>query len=512
MSDASHSPTSASVDAPRHAPLAIDADTFRALGHQLVDQVAAALAAVPHGPVTRDQAPSALRQALGLNGPLPEEGADPAALLTEATAHLFQHSLFNGHPRFFGYITASPAPIGMLADFLAAAVNPNVGSFTLSPAATEIEAQTVRWIAEFIGVPASTGGLLVSGGNMANIVGFMAARAAAADWDVRAAGMAGQGTRRLRVYASKETHTWLQKATDMTGLGTDAIRWIPTGADQRMDLAALRTQLDADVAAGDRPCCVIGTAGSVSTGVVDPLPAIAELCRERGLWFHVDGAYGGFAAAVEESPDDLKALHLADSVAVDPHKWLYAPLEAGCALVRDPERLTAAFSYHPPYYHFDERATNYVDRGPQNSRGFRALKVWLALRQAGAAGYRRMIADDIRLSRLMADVVRQHPEFECTSQALSITTFRYLPEDLRAGVGTEAVERELDTLNRALLDVLQREGEVFVSNAVIDGRYVLRACIVNFRTERTDVEALPGIIARRARRLRDELRQATPGA
>lgn len=488
-------------DTRRQAPLAIDAATFRALGHQLVDQVASLLESVPRGPVTRDQSPSAVREALGLNGPLPEQGEAEGPLLENTARLLFEHSLFNGHPRFFGYITAAPAPIGMFADLLAAAVNPNVGAWTLSPAATEIEAQTIRWIAEFIGYPSSCGGLLTSGGNMANVVCFMAARAAKAGWDVRARGMASGSGRQLRVYASSETHTWLQKAADLSGLGTDAIRWIATGPDQRMDVNALRLQIVADVAAGEVPCLVVGTAGSVSTGVVDPLPAIAAICREHGVWFHVDGAYGGFAAAVPDASDDLRALRLADSVAVDPHKWLYAPLEAGCALVRDPERLRAAFAYHPPYYHFDEQATNYVDYGPQNSRGFRALKVWLALRQAGAAAYRTMIGDDIRLSRLMADAVDRHPDLQLTSQALSITTFRYVPAELRAGVGTVPVERDLDVLNRALLDRLQRDGEVYVSNAVIDGRYVLRACIVNFHTEQADVEALPEIVVRCGRAL-----------
>jgi aromatic-L-amino-acid decarboxylase len=486
----------------RHAPLAMDRQTFRTLGHQLVDQVAALLDAVPHRPVTRDASPSAVRQALGLDGPLPESGTEPGALLDQTARLLFEHSLLNGHPRFFGYITAAPAPIGMLADLLAAAVNPNVGAWSLSPAATEIEAQTVRWIAELIGYPPGCGGLVTSGGNMANVICFMAARAAAADWDVRALGVGGGAGRRLRVYASAETHTWVQKAADMAGLGTESIRWIPADRDLRMDVGALGRQLEADTAAGDVPCLVVGTAGSVSTGAVDPLPAIAALCRQHRVWLHVDGAYGGFAAAVPEAPDDLRALSLADSVAVDPHKWLYAPLEAGCALVRDPARLRAAFAYHPPYYHFDEHATNYLDYGPQNSRGFKALKVWLALRQVGAAGYRTMIADDIRLSRVMADAVARHPELQLTSQALSITTFRFVPEDLRAGVGSDAVERKLDTLNRALLDRLQRDGEAFVSNAVIDGRYVLRACIVNFHTEREDVEALPEIVVRRGRALR----------
>jgi glutamate/tyrosine decarboxylase-like PLP-dependent enzyme len=251
---------------------------------------------------------------------------------------------------------------------------------------------------------------------------------------------------------------------------------------------------------------VVGTGGSVSTGAIDPLPEIGALCREKDVWFHVDGAYGGFAAAVPDAPEDLRGLTGADSIAVDPHKWLYAPLEAGCALVRDPEKLRAAFAYHPPYYYLDERATNYVDYGPQNSRGFRALKVWLALQQVGASGYRQMIADDIRLSQALAALVRDHAELELFSQELSITTFRYVPPELRSRIGDAAVARHLDALNRTLLDRLQRGGEVFVSNAVIDDRYVLRACIVNFHTSRADVEALPELLSRLGRAADAELR------
>jgi aromatic-L-amino-acid/L-tryptophan decarboxylase len=490
----------------RESPLAMDAATFRALGHRLVDQVADHLESLPRRPVTRDQPPAAVREALGLTGGLPEAGMDPGPLLERTAELLFEHSLFNGHPRFFGYITAPPAPIGILGDFLAAAVNPNVGGWMLSPAATEIESQTVRWIAGFIGYPIDCGGLLVSGGNMANFVCFLAARAARAGWNVREDGVAAGSGRPLRVYGSAETHTWIQKAADLAGLGTSSIRWIPTDAALRMDVRALRRQIETDAAAGDLPCLVVGTAGSVSTGAVDPLPEIAALCREHGIWFHVDGAYGGFAAAVPEAPDDLRGLSLADSVAVDPHKWLYAPLEAGCALVRDPEALRAAFAYHPPYYHFEERATNYVDYGPQNSRGFRALKVWLALRQAGAAGYRKMIAEDIQLSRAMAEAVERHPELQFATQDLSITTFRFVPRDLRTALGEEPVERHLEALNRELLDRLQRGGETFVSNAVVGGRYLLRACIVNFHTARADVEAVPEIAARVGRLVDAELR------
>jgi len=492
-------------DSVRQAPLAIDAATFRALGHRLVDQLAASLEALPRGPVTRAESPSEVRQALDLSGPLPELGTDPGALLERTAQLLFEHSLFNAHPRFFGYITAAPAPIGVLGDFLAAAVNANVGAWTLSPAATEIESQTVRWIASLIGYPADCGGLLVSGGNMANVVCFLAARAAKADWDVRADGVARASGQRLRVYGSAETHTWIQKAADVGGIGTASIRWIPTDDKLRMNVSALRRQIEDDRAAGDVPCMVVGTAGSVSTGAVDPLREISAVCREHDVWFHVDGAYGGFAAAVPDASDDLRGLAMADSVAVDPHKWLYAPLEAGCALVRDPELLRAAFAYHPPYYHFNEQATNYVDFGPQNSRGFRALKVWLALRHVGAVGYRTMIADDIRLSRVMADAVRRSDELQLVSQELSITTFRYVPRELRASVGEAATERRLDALNRRLLDRVQTGGEVFLSNAVVGDRYVLRACIVNFHTTRVDVEATVDIVVRLGREVVQEL-------
>jgi len=493
----------------RDAPVAMDAATFRTLGHRLVDQVAEFLESIPRGPVTRDESPSTVRESLDLSGSLPESGTDPGPLLERTAQLLFDHSLFNGHPRFFGYITAPPAPIGVLADFLAAAVNANVGGWRLAPAATEIESQAVRWIAELIGYPVDAGGLLVSGGNMANFVCFVAARAARADWDVRKSGINGDGSRRLRVYASAETHTWIEKATDIAGLGTESIRWIPTDSTLRMDIAALRRQIETDRINGDLPFIVIGTAGSVSTGAVDPLPEIRAICNEFNLWFHVDGAYGGFAAAVPEAPEPLRALAVADSVAVDPHKWLYAPLEAGCVLVRDPEMLRAAFSYHPPYYHLDERAINYVDYGPQNSRGFRALKVWLALKHVGARGYRTMIADDMRLSRAMAQLIREYDELQLVTQELSITTFRYVPRDLRMKLGDASAETHLNQLNQTLLDRVQREGEAFVSNAVVGGRYLLRACIVNFHTDRGDIDAMLETVLRLGRQVDAELRSTT---
>lgn len=490
----------------RDAPLRMDADEFRRVGHALVDAAAEFLANIPAHPLTRDEQPSDVQAAIGAAAPLPEHGTDAVTLLGEAARVLFDHSLINGHPRFFGYITSSPAHIGILGDLLAATVNANVGAWRLSPAASEIESQAVRWIAELVGYPPSCGGLFVSGGNMANMVGLFAARAAAADWDVRARGVNAPGASPLRVYASAETHTWLHKATDLAGLGTDAIRWIRTDEHQRMNVDALRLAIEEDRAAGARAMMVVATAGTVSTGAVDPLAAIAGVCRDAGIWLHVDGAYGALAAAVGGVPADLGVLHLADSVAVDPHKWLYAPLEAGCVLVREVDRLRAAFAYHPPYYRFGQAVTNFVDLGPQNSRGFRALRVWLALRQAGRAGYVRMIGDDIRLSERLWHRVKAHEELEAVTQSLSITTFRYIPARLRASVGEPAADRYLDALNEELVERIQTSGEAFLSNAVVGGRYLLRACIVNFNTTEADIDLMPEIVVRLGREADEALR------
>jgi aromatic-L-amino-acid decarboxylase len=490
----------------RTAPLEMTPQAFREAGHRLVDALATFLESLPERPVTRDATPSALRALLP--SALPREGAPVAELLDEATQLLVEHSLFNGHPRFLGYITSSAAPIGALADCLAAAVNPNVGAWQLSPIASEIEGQCVRWIAELLGLPAASEGLLVSGGNMANFVCFLAARRAKGDVAVREKGV-GHGAP-LVAYASAETHTWLQKAADLFGHGTEAVRFVPVRDDLTIDTDALVGRIEDDRRAGLRPFLLVGNAGSVSTGAVDPLPRLAEIAQAHDLWFHVDGAYGAPAVLCEEAPADLRGLALADSVAVDPHKWLYSAVEAGCALVRHPGALRDTFSYTPPYYRFDgeeqDPRVNYYERGPQNSRGFRALKVWLGLRQAGVDGYRRMIGDDIRLSQALRRAVEAEPLLEAWTQRLSITTFRYVPADCTPG--TPEADAYLDRLNEELLHRLKASGEVFVSNAVVRGAFLLRACIVNFRTSLADIEALPGIVVRHGDAADRELRPA----
>jgi glutamate/tyrosine decarboxylase-like PLP-dependent enzyme len=488
----------------RNAIIDLAPEEYRALGHALVDRVADYMAALPESGVAPAKSPEELRALLGDNG-LPETGQAPSALLDRAADLMFAHSVHLGHPRFWGYIAGAPAPIGGLGDLLAAAVNPNVGGWMLSPMATEIEAQTIRWLGELVGYGADCSGVLVSGGNVANFVPFLAARRAKAPWAVREQGMEACGEQRLRVYASDQTHTWLEKAADLFGLGTSSVRWLPTDDAMRLDMGALRRQLEADVAAGDAPFIVIGTAGTTGVGAIDPLPEIAAICQEFDLWFHVDGAYGAAAAVLgEAAPPEFAALAQADSIALDPHKWLYAPLEAGAVLVRDAAVLTDAFAHHPDYYPDMGEKIFYHEYGLQNSRGFRALKVWLGLQQVGRQGYREMIAEDIRLAETLYQLADAHPELEAWTHSLSITTFRYVPRDLQAG--DAATAEYLNALNKALVEHFHTSPDAFLSNAVVRDAYLLRMCIVNFRTSVEDMEALPAIVASAGRELDAQMR------
>jgi len=490
----------------RKAPIDISPEEFAAIGHRLVDDVAALLGDLRNRRLGPDETPEQIRGHLGADAPLPEEGTDAAALMREATDLLVEHSLYNAHPRFFGYITAGAAPIGVLGDLLASAVNPNLGGWSLSPMASEIEDQTVRWIADLVGFPAGGDGVLVSGGNVANMLGFWAARASKAGWDVRESGMRAAAARPLCAYGAKGTHTWIQKAADLAGMGSTAIRWIETDERDRIKIDVLRAQIEADIAEGSRPFMVVGTGGSVSTGAVDPLPELRALCDDYDLWFHVDGAYGAFAAAAPSAPDDLRGLALADSVALDPHKWLYAPLEAGCTLVRDPQALLAAFSYRPDYYYLEEEAKNFFEHGIQNSRGFRALKVWLQLKQVGRAGYAQMISEDIELARRFYDIAEERAELQALGHGLSITTYRYVPLDLVERTSEDVVRDYLNELNQQVQGRMERGGEAFVSNAVMGDLYALRMCIVNFRTTLEDVIALADISIELGRATDTEIR------
>jgi glutamate/tyrosine decarboxylase-like PLP-dependent enzyme len=487
----------------RKSPIQLSPESFKKLGHQLVDQISELLFSISDYPVTPGESPEEIRKFLKSGDKLSEEGTDPDTLLNRASRLLMEHSLFNGHPKFWGYVTSSAAPLGILGELLAAGINANAGAYTLSPMATEMERQTIRWIGELMDYPAN-GGLMVSGGNMANFVGFMAALRDKTGQDARKVGLK-RYPYTLVCYCSEQTHTWVHKAADLFGLGTDQIRWIPTQPDSSMDTEKLELQILEDRRNGLIPFLVIGTAGTVSLGVFDPLPKIKDICEKYELWFHIDGAYGGFAAAVPEFEPDIAHINKADSIAVDPHKWLYSPLEAGCVLVKDPAKLTDTFSYHPAYYNFDNAEVNFVDYGFQNSRGFRALKVWLTLQQMGKSGYRQLIRDDILLAKEAYELFSQMKKIEAFTWHLSIATFRYVPENLPVGLDAPARLEYLNRLNKELLDAIQGGGEFFVSHAMIGDIFVLRLCIVNFRTSRKDIEALPEFIVNSGNQLHESM-------
>ena len=481
---------------------------FKRLGHELIDIIAEFLDTIHKRPVTTGETPSQIRAVLG-QAALPEHGAPADALLARAAELMLNHSLLNGHPRFLGYITSSATPLGALADLLAASVNPNVGANILSPMATAIEQQTIGWLAELIGLPAGYGGVLVSGGNTANFTAFLAARTAKASPHLKADGLAGTG-QALVVYCSSTTHNWIEKAVILFGHGTNSIRWIATDADNKMDATALQQAITDDLRGSKTPFMVVGTAGDVSTGAVDDLRAIASICRQYGLWFHIDGAYGMPAAAVPAYRALFDGMAEADSIALDPHKWLYSPLEAGCTLVKNPQHLLDTYSSHSAYYNFDSAdgevpTHNYYEFSLQNSRGFRALKVWLGLQQAGRDGYVQLIGEDIALARLLFEHAAAHPELEAITHSLSITTLRYVPGECHDG--RPETEIYLNVLNEALLNELQHGGEVFLSNAVVWSKYCLRACVVNFRTTAQDIEEIIEIVVREGRKMHHKLQQ-----
>jgi len=479
----------------RNSPINMNPEEFREVGHNLIDQIAGLMESLHDRKVTPGEPPSKIRELLK-DTSVPEKGTEIKQLFDEVIPMLFDHSLFTGHPKYLGYITSSSSPVGALSELLASTLNPNVGAWALSQVASEMEWQTIRWIAEMIGYPSDSGGILVSGGNMANYHCYLTARLEKAGSNITKEGVNANNSEKLMAYASTETHLWLHKAAALFGNGTDSVRWIDVDSDLKMNTERLRNQIKQDIEDGYKPFMIVGTAGTVGTGTIDLLPEINKICRDFDLWFHVDGAYGAFAAMLPDAPQDIYALKQADSIALDPHKWLYAPIEAGCVLIRNKQLLKDTFSYHPSYYKFaevgGEEVESFFDYGMQNSRGFRALKVWMGIKQVGKSGYQQMISDDIHLAKELYRLAENHPELEAISTNLSITTFRYIPS-------VDKSEQELNELNTKILTQLQEGGEAFVSNAVLNSKYVLRACFVNFRSTLKDVEELVEIVVRLGR-------------
>ena len=470
-------------------PLAIDSAEFRKLAHRAVDLVADYLESVPKRPVFAPMSPKA-RESL-LDDRLPDKGRPPETVLARFQETILPHAMGNGHPRFFGWVNSPPAPLGVVAELLAAAMNPSCAGG--DHAAIYLERAVVRWLMELTGFPtAGSMGILVSGASMATLTCLAAARqrAAARDgWNVRAEGLQSPRSA-LVLYTSDQGHSCIRKTAEVLGIGADAVRVVPTDREFRFDVAALRSAIAADRARGLTPFCVAASAGTVSTGAIDPLDALADVCRDESLWLHVDGAYGAIAAVDPDLARRYAGLDRVDSVALDPHKWLSIPVECGCALVRDGALLRATWSLVPPYLRTEEgRGFGglpwYSEYGLQQTRGFRALKLWMVLEQLGRDGVRELVAHHVALARRLGERVDAAPDLERVAPVtLSIVAFRYVPR------GRNLSGEALDALNTRVMETMQSEGRAFITGTVLNGRFVLRACVLHYGTRETDIDAL----------------------
>jgi glutamate/tyrosine decarboxylase-like PLP-dependent enzyme len=424
---------------------------------------------------------------------------------------ILEGSRHNGHPRFFGYVASPATPIGAYGDLIASALNPNVTSWRSGPAATEIERTVVRWLGALIGYSDDAHGLLTSGGSLANTTALLIAQRHKAGSEVAQQGLWNQG-KPMTIYASAEVHMSIPKAADILGFGRDQVRIVDCDERLRLDVRSLRNRLEQDLKAGLQPFCVVASAGTVNTGAVDPLAEVADVAREFELWFHVDGAYGAPGRLDSRKQSQFGGLERADSVSLDPHKWLYVPLDAGCLLFRDEVAARSAFTTGDADYIkvLEEKPTEsfaFWDYGTELSRRFRALKIWLTLRYYGVDRIAAAIRDDISLAEYLSEQVKLADDFELLAPVeLSICCFRYVPQAFREQLATSAaedrppLERELDNLNQRIMLAVQRGGEAYVSNATIGGRFALRACITNFRTTQNDIDKTLEIIRSAAKR------------
>lgn len=457
----------------------------RRVAHRVADMVADYLERLEARPVF---APVPVDEAArAASDPPPADGSEPDAILDEFVRSIEPYPFGNGHPRFWGWVNSPPAVMGIFADQLAAMMNPSVAGG--NHAAVHVERQVIRWFAEILGLPSTAMGLLVSGGSMANLTALAAARHAKAGFDVRVRGMQS-GDQRLIVYMSEEGHGCIRKAAELLGIGGDWLRVIPVNDRSEMRVDVLTQTIDRDLQDGHRPMAVAASAGTVNTGAIDDLAAIARVCRDRDIWFHVDGAYGAAARLSSRYRERLAPLALADSIALDPHKWLYVPVEAGLVLVRDAANLRSAFSLVPPYLRTDGDPHGvggppwFSEFGFQQSRGFRALKVWMTLKYYGTSGYARALDHDLALASYLSDRVSADPGLKLMAPpSLSVVCFCVEP----AGVSGD---EQLNELNRAVLERLQLSGRGFLSSTVLNGRFVLRACIVNPLSGQRDVDAM----------------------
>ncbi len=482
-----HSPVSEEID-PRQQPT-LDPPTpeawqeLRVLGHRMLDDIFDSLSTLREQPAWR---PLPEASAIALGGRIPVHGRPADEVYEALVEHLVPYTIGNRHPRAWGWVRGTGTPLAVLADMLASGLNAHVAGGHQAPVV--MEATCLRWLAELMGMPAESSGLLTTGATMANLTGLAVGRHAKAGYDIRQQGLQGCVHPQLLVYGSTETHSWALKAVELMGLGRDAYRRIPVTEAHQIDLEQLELQIGRDRDAGHRPAIVIANCGTVNTGAIDDLPALAPLCRKHDLWFHVDGAFGALLRLTKEYAGLVRGIEQADSLAFDLHKWVYLPFEIGCVLVRDPSLHAATFATQASYLEEAEGGIMagglpFADRGVELTRGFRALKLWMSLQVHGVDAYARLLAGNMAQAAHLERLIQAAPRLELVApRPTNVVCFRYRRQELD--------DAALNSLNRRLVIELQESGRYIVSSTVLDGRYALRVAITNHRSQMDDFTAL----------------------
>jgi len=459
----------------------MNADEFREVGHRVVDLLAEYLEGIEEKPVFSSLEPAALTQLFA--EPLPRDSSSAENVLAELEQKLLPNCTQVGHPGYMGLITPSPSPIGIIADFICSALNQNIGTYTIGPAAVAMERRTVRWLTELAGYDGSAGGNLTSGGMMANFIALKLARDSVSGDRIQQDGV----EQRWAVYASEERHVSVDKAVDAVGLGRKALRALPTDSEFRVRLDALETAIVEDRKRGVRPMCIVGIFGTTNTGSIDDLRELRRIADREGMWLHADAAYGGGMLLSHSWPMRNQGLELADSVTIDPHKWFYAPLDAGAILVKDDRRLTASFGLKPAYLTDEadrahERYQYYVHSFEQ-SRRFRGLKVWMSFKRYGADQIGDWIDNNVRQAKHLYSLVAEHPDFEAAcAPPLSAICIRY-----RGGGLDEAQSRDL---HGEVAKRVEESGKFWFSTTELKGKMYFRISPVNFRTRMEHMDQL----------------------
>jgi aromatic-L-amino-acid decarboxylase len=483
----------------------LSSEEFRQHGHQLIEWMADYLENVGRLPTLSRTTPGQTAAQISVSPP--EDGEPLESVLSDFENIILPGITHWNHPGFMAYFNTSGSAPGILGEMLTSTLNINAMLWRTSPAATELETVTLKWLLEMLGLPDSFQGVITDGASMSSLLAIAVAREGL-DLDIRQKGMAGRpDLPRLRLYISEETHSSVEKGAITVGIGQEGVRKIPVNADFQMQPLMLKEAIEEDMAAGWRPFFVAATIGTTATTSIDPIPEIAAICKEYGLWLHVDGAYGGTAALVPEMRHILAGVELADSLVVNPHKWMFVPLDCSAFYVKDSRLLRQTFSLIPDYLKTDESVViNYMVWGVQLGRRFRALKLWMVIRTFGRQGLIDRVREHLRLGRQLAGWVDDHPDFERMAPApLSTVCLRYHPQDIQP----DADDAYLNRLNLALIEAVNGEGSYFLSGTKLNGRYTIRVAISGIRTDETAVKNLWQSLQKTAAQLANQFKRET---